>query len=132
MSVSDPIADMLTAIRNANTRSKEKLDVPGSKIKGQILDVFKREGYIQNYKSIEYDQRKSLRIYLKFTEGGKPAIINIRRISKPSLRVYAKKGKIPRVLRGMGVAILSTSRGILTDREARRQNIGGEILCHVW
>ncbi|MBM3252034.1 MAG: 30S ribosomal protein S8 [Candidatus Omnitrophica bacterium] len=132
MTVTDPIANMLTMIRNAITARKETLEVPASKLSEAILDILKEEGYLENYKRIEDKKQGTIKIYLKFDQGKKSAITGLERISRPGLRVYAEKDKIPRVLNGLGLAIISTSKGILTDVEARKQNIGGEVLLYIW
>lgn len=132
MSLSDPIADMLTVMRNANTLSREVVEVPASNAKQEILRVMKDEGYIRNFKMIDQKTHRFLRIYLR-QEGSKEIMMTgLRRISKPGLRVYAPKTRIPKVLGGIGIAILSTSKGVLTDRRARQFQIGGEVLCYVW
>ncbi|MFH1858533.1 MAG: 30S ribosomal protein S8 [Candidatus Omnitrophota bacterium] len=132
MSLTDPIADMLTVIRNANMLLKETAEVPASNLKEEILRVLKEKGYIQNYKTIDQKTRKLFRVYLRQEGSKKSSITGLRRISKPGLRVYAPKNRIPKVLGGIGMAILSTSKGVLTDKEARQQQIGGEVLCYVW
>jgi len=133
MVVTDPIADMLTMIRNASFTKKEKVDVKASKIKENLLKMLKREGYITNYKSIKDNKQGILRVYIKHdTQRGLPAITGLQRISKPGLRIYVTREKIPYVLSGLGTAILSTSKGLLTDKEARKMKTGGEILCYVW
>lgn len=132
MSVTDPIADMLTIIRNASCAGKEKADVRASKLGQRILEILKRENYIQNFKFIKDSGQGVLRVYLRFNKAKKPAITNIKRISKPGLRVYVKQNKIPSVLGGRGIAILSTSCGIFTDNEARQARVGGEVICYVW
>ncbi len=132
MSVTDPLADMFTAIRNASRAKKIKLELPSSKLKLEVLALLKREGYIKNFKYISDKKQGMVRVYLKFKKGDMPAITNIKRISKPSLRVYVPKDKVPRVLRGMGMAIISTSSGILTDAQARSLGTGGEVVCYVW
>lgn len=132
MGVSDPLADMFTVIRNASRTKIDKVEFPSSKLKLEILDVFKREGYIKNYKYIGDERQGVVRVYLKFKKGNTPTITHIKRISKLSLRVYVPKDKIPRVLQGMGMAIISTSSGILTDAQARDQGVGGEVICYVW
>lgn len=132
MSVTDPIADMLTVIRNASRAGKENLESPSSKLKLEILSALKREGYIKNYKQISDNKQGLVKVYLKFKKEKTPAIIGIKRISKPGLRVYVPKSKVPRVLRGMGMAIISTSSGLLTDRQARSRGLGGEVICYVW
>ena len=132
MSLSDPIADMLTVMRNANTLSREVVEVPASNAKQEILRVMKDEGYIRNFKMIDQKTHRFPRIYLR-QEGSKEIMMTgLRRISKPGLRVYAPKTRIPKVLGGIGIAILSTSKGVLTDRRARQFQIGGEVLCYVW
>ena len=131
MSRTDLIADTFTMIRNAIMAKKENLDVPASKRSKDILEILKRENYIDNYKLIEDKKQGILRIYLKYTSKGS-AIRTIKRVSKPGLRIYVKRDKVPRVLRGMGMAIISTSKGILTDKEAKAQGVGGEVIGYVW
>jgi len=131
MSRTDLLADTFTMIRNAIMAKKENLDVPASRMTKSVLEILKRENYIDNYKFIEDKKQGILRIYLKYT-GKKPAIMKIKRVSRPGLRIYTKKAKIPVVLRGKGLAILSTSKGILTDKEAKEKNLGGEILGFIW
>jgi small subunit ribosomal protein S8 len=128
----DPIADMLTRIRNANNRNKELVDIPASVIKENIAVVLKDEGYIKDYHILEKAPQNILRVYLKYAKNGEKVISGIKRISKPGLRVYVKKDEIPRVLGGLGIAVISTSRGIITDKSARQDGIGGEVLCYVW
>ncbi len=132
MSLSDPIGNMLTVIRNANAVSKEKTEVPTSHLKQEILRVLKEEGYIRHFKAVESATQGILRIYLKEEGEKKSPITGLRRISKPGLRVYAPKTRIPKVLGGLGVAILSTSKGVMTDKKARVNQVGGEVLCYVW
>lgn len=132
MSITDPLADMFTMIRNASGAKKENLELPSSKTKLEILNLLKREGYIKSFKHIEDKKQGRVRIYLKLGRENAPAISNIKRISKPGLRVYVSKDKIPHVLRGMGMAIISTSYGLLTGTEARKQGLGGELICYVW
>lgn len=132
MSVTDSIGDMLTIIRNASRAKKEIAEVLGSKLTGEVLRILKKEGYIKNYRKIENKKQGIFRIYLRYRKDKSPFITNLRRISKPGLRVYVKKDKIPYTLRGFGIAILSTSKGVMTDKEARQLNTGGEILCSVW
>jgi len=132
MMVTDPIADLLTRIRNANTARKEKVDVPASKMKQAIVDILKKEGYIRSYRIVDEKGHKVIRIFLKYGPKQEQVITRLERISRPSVRQYANKDHLPRVINGLGIAILSTSRGLMTDREARRQGIGGEILCKVW
>ena len=132
MVMTDPIADFLTRIRNACMANYERVDVPSSKIKMSIAKLLKEEGYISNYKLVKDKRQGILRVYLKYDDKNVPIIGGLERISKPSCRVYVKHDKIPQVLNGYGTAILSTSKGILTDREARKQKLGGELLCKVW
>ncbi len=132
MAISDPIADMLTRIRNAGKAKFNSVDIPGSKLKTELAKVLKDEGYIRNYKFIKDNKQGILRLYLKYSEKGSHNILSLMRISKPSRRVYVKSKDIKPVYNGMGVTILSTSKGIITDKRARKENIGGEILCNVW
>ncbi len=132
MVMTDPIADMLTRIRNANTVYHEKIEMPASKAKKAIAEILKKEGFIRGYEVVEDGRHQTLRIYLKYGPGKQRVITGLRRISKPGLRVYVKKDEIPRVLGGLGIAILSTSRGVMTDKEARKEGLGGEVLCYVW
>lgn len=132
MTMTDPIADMLTRIRNAITVSYETVDIPASRLKVNIAKVLKDEGMIRNYKVLQGEPMKNLRIVLKYDEKGRPVITGLKRVSKPGCRTYAGTDSIPQVLNGYGISILSTSKGLMTDREARKQNLGGEILCSVW
>lgn len=132
MPPSDPIADLLTRLRNANLAKQEKTEIPSSKMKHAIVDILKREGYIRNYRLIDDGPQGTLRVYLKYGAKDERVIHGLERISKPSLRTYVGKDEIPRVLGGLGTCIVSTSRGLLTDRDARQQGIGGELLCRVW
>lgn len=132
MSMSDPIADMLTRIRNAIMVSYDTVDIPSSKLKINVAKLLKSEGFVKNYKIIADKRQGLLRIFLKYDEKGEPVIGGIKRVSKPSRRVYSKGERIPSVLNGFGVNILSTSKGLMTDRQARKMGIGGEILCSVW
>ena len=132
MAISDPIADMLTRIRNAAKAKFNSADVPASKLKTELARVLKDEGYIKNYKFIQDGKQGVLRIYLKYGPGQKATIYGIERVSKPSRRVYTKSKDIQPVYNGMGISILSTSRGIMTDKRARQENVGGEILCNIW
>jgi len=129
--VSDPIADMLTRIRNANKMRHNSLTIPASKLKLEITRVLKDEGFIRNYKYKEDNKQGQLIIYLKYINKEK-TINNLKRISKPGLKVYAKKDEIPRVLGGLGIVILSTSRGIMTGKEALQRHLGGEVICYIW
>lgn len=132
MSMTDPIADMLTRIRNANIVYRDKVDVPGSKIKRSIAEILKEEGYIHDYKWTDDDKQGMLRLYMKYGDRKTRVITGLKRISKPGLRVYVGKGEVPRVLGGLGIAIISTSKGVMSDRQARAQGVGGEVLCYVW
>jgi small subunit ribosomal protein S8 len=132
MTMTDPIADMLTRIRNALKASHEQVDIPSSKIKISIAKVLKAEGYVRNFKIISDGRHRLIRIFLKYDENGVPIIGGVKRVSKPSCRVYAGYDEIPKVLNGYGVNIISTSKGLLTDREARKLRVGGEILCSLW
>lgn len=129
----DTVADMLTRIRNAVNATHEVVDIPASKLKVNIAEVLKKEGYIHSYEVIgDKPTHKSLRINLKYGPRGEKLITGVKKISKPGLRVYSTAQKVPRVLGGLGISIISTSRGLKTDREARKENVGGEILCQVW
>ncbi|HLR02538.1 MAG TPA: 30S ribosomal protein S8 [Virgibacillus sp.] len=132
MVMTDPVADMLTRIRNANMVKHEKLELPASKLKKEIADILKREGFVRDYEFIEDDKQGILRIFLKYGVNKEQVITGIKRISRPGLRVYAKAQEVPRVLNGLGIAIVSTSSGVLSDREARTQAVGGEVLAYVW
>ena len=132
MNITDPIADMLTRIRNAS-RSKHKIvDVPASNIKKSIADILFKEGYIKAYEEIANETQGIIRITLKYDEKGAKVIAGLKRISKPGLRVYANKEELPQVLGGLGIALISTSKGIMTDKKARQEGIGGEVLAYVW
>ena len=131
--LTDPLADMLTRIRNALKAKFEKVDIPSSRLKVSVANLLKREGYIKDFKILSSNNNKKiLRVFLRYDEQNQSTITNIKRVSKPSLRIYARKGNIPSVMSGLGLAILSTSKGVITDREARDFNIGGEVLCFVW
>ncbi len=132
MSQSDPIADMLTFLRNANMVKQEKVDIPASKLKMEIIKIFKNEGFVKNFKLIEDDSKSYIRVYLKYTPNGECVIHNLKRVSKPGLRIYRRKHEIPRIFNGYGTSIISTSKGVLTDKKAREQNVGGEVLCFIW
>jgi small subunit ribosomal protein S8 len=129
---SDPIADLLTRIRNASRAEHEKVDIPASKLKVKITELLKDEGFVKNYRLIEDEKQGVLRVYLKYGAGNEKMISGLVRVSRPGRRVYVGKDKIPTILGGMGVAILSTPRGLLTDRESRKARVGGEVLCYVW
>lgn len=132
MPVTDPIADLLTRIRNAILAKHETTDIPTSKLKWRLAEILKEEGYILNMKLEEEGLRKVIRIFLKYDVGERSALQGLKRISKPGRRVYVPVDQLPRVLDGLGVAVISTSRGVLPDRECRQLNVGGEVLCHVW
>ena|SRR5690242_19620528 len=130
--MTDPVADFLTRVRNAIRAKQQKVDVPASKVKTEIARILKEEGYIANYKATEEYGQKLLRVYLKYGNNNEAAISNLERISKPGCRVYVGRTEIPRVLGGLGINILTTPRGVMTGREARKQGVGGEVLCQVW
>jgi small subunit ribosomal protein S8 len=132
MSLSDPIADMLTRIRNGIMASYDTVDIPTSRLKINVAKILKAEGFIKNYKIMADRRHGTIRVFLKYDEKGAPIISGIKRVSKPSGRVYTKKDKIPVVLNGLGVSILSTPKGVMTDKQARKMGVGGEILCSVW
>jgi small subunit ribosomal protein S8 len=132
MSLTDPVADLLTRIRNAVSARQQKLDVPASKLKMEIARILKEEGYISNFKATEESGRKVLRVYLKYSSSNDAAITNLARVSRPGCRVYVGHTEIPRVLGGLGINILTTPKGVMTGRQARKSGIGGEILCEVW
>ena len=132
MTMTDPIADMLTRIRNANTVKQETVDVPASNIKKEIVRILLEEGFVRGYDVIEDEKQGIIRIQLKYGQAGEKVIQGIKRISKPGMRVYTNAHEIPKVLNGLGIAIISTSKGILTDKQARKENVGGEVICYVW
>lgn len=132
MVMTDPIADMLTRIRNANAVRHESLEIPASKIKKDIAEILKREGFVRDAEVIDDNKQGIIRIFLKYGANDERVITGLKRISKPGLRVYAKSNEIPRVLGGLGIAIISTSQGVMTDKEARQQQVGGEVLAYVW
>ena len=132
MSMTDPISDLLTRVRNANRAFHEKVDVPASKMKQEVVRLIKDEGFIRNFKVIEDNRQGMIRVFLKYGPNRERVINTVQRISKPGCRVYTSAENIPRVLGGLGVAIISTSRGIMTDRQARRAHVGGEVLCYIW
>ena len=132
MNTTDPIADMLTRIRNANSAKFKTVDIPASKMKKSIAEILFNEGYIKSYEEIKNDNQGIIRVSLKYTEKGKKVISGLKRISKPGLRIYASKEELPKVLNGLGIAIVSTSKGVMTDKEARKENLGGEILAYIW
>ena len=132
MHITDPIADMLTRIRNANSAKHDTVDIPASKMKKAIAQILVDEGYINAYKIIDDDKQGVIRVSLKYGEGKSQVITGLRRVSKPGLRIYSNVEDMPKVMKGLGVAIISTSKGIMTDREARKQNVGGEVLAFIW
>ena len=132
MQITDPIADMLTRIRNAGTAKHETVDIPASKIKKAIAEILLEEGYIKGYQLIDDGTQGVIRVTLKYLQGKEKAIQGLRRVSKPGLRVYAGADELPRVLKGLGIAIISTSKGIMTDKKAREAHVGGEVLAFVW
>ena len=132
MQITDPIADLLTRIRNANTVKHETVDCPSSKMKESIVEILANEGYIKGYQIIEDGKQNVIRMTLKYSPSGERVISGLKRVSKPGLRYYASAEEMPRVLKGLGTAIVSTSKGVMTDKEARKEHIGGEVLCFVW
>lgn len=128
----DPISDLLTRVRNGVKSKQRKVDVPASQLKVAIVDIWKKSGFIKNYKLYREEQKGVLRIYLKYAGKGKPLIHGLRRVSKPSLRVYSQAHRLPKVLGGIGVAVVSTSKGIMSDQTAREAKLGGEIICKIW
>jgi small subunit ribosomal protein S8 len=130
--MTDPIADMLTRIRNGSKAKLEKVDIPSSKLKLEIAKILKDEGYIKNLKMVKDRRQGVIRVYLKYTDEEVPVIQGLKRVSRPGCRVYAGNAAIPKVLAGLGVAILSTPKGIQTGKQAKKDNVGGEVLCHVW
>ncbi|MCH5585951.1 30S ribosomal protein S8 [Shimazuella sp. AN120528] len=132
MVMTDPIADMLTRIRNANMVRHESVELPASRVKREIAEILKQEGFIRDAEYIEDSKQGILRIFLKYGTNNEKVITGLKRISKPGLRVYAKSNEVPRVLRGLGIAILSTNKGIITDKVARQQRVGGEVLAYIW
>ena len=132
MVMTDPIADLLTRIRNANIVRHEKLELQASNIKKEVAEILKREGFIRDVEFIEDDKQGIIRIFLKYGSNNERVITGLKRISKPGLRVYAKANEVPKVLNGLGIAIVSTSQGVLSDKEARAKQVGGEVLAYVW
>ena len=132
MNTTDPIADMLTRIRNANSAKFKTVDIPASKMKKAIAEILFNEGYIKSYGEISNENQGIIRVSLKYTEKGKKVISGLRRISKPGLRIYAAKDELPKVLNGLGIALISTSKGIMTDKQARAAGVGGEVLAYIW
>ncbi|MDY6083771.1 MAG: 30S ribosomal protein S8 [Dialister sp.] len=132
MVTTDPIADMLTRIRNANDAYHEKVDMPASRVKSDMLQILKDEGFIRAVEPVEVNGHKELRVVLKYGANREKVIKGLKRISKPGLRIYANKEELPKVLGGLGVAIISTSKGIMTDKKARKEGLGGEVLAYIW
>ncbi len=132
MVMTDPIADMLTRIRNANMVRHEKLEIPASKLKREIAEILKREGFVRDVEFVEDTKQGILRVFLKYGANNERVITGLKKISKPGLRVYAKADEVPRVLNGLGIAIVSTSNGVITDKEARQKQVGGEVIAYVW
>lgn len=132
MTMTDPIADMLTRVRNANTVKHETVDIPASNIKKEMARILLEEGYVNGYDVVEDGKQGLIRLQMKYSREGERVITGLRRISKPGMRVYADKNNVPKVLNGLGISIISTSNGILTDKQARKQGVGGEVLCYVW
>lgn len=130
--ITDPVADLLTRIRNAARAGHEQVEIPGSRLKLEIVKILAQEKFIRGYQFISDEKQGILRVFLKYGPKREPILSDLKRVSKPGLRVYAPSSEIPRVMNGMGIAILSTSRGLLPDRECRRQHVGGEVLCYVW
>ncbi|MDR2860413.1 MAG: 30S ribosomal protein S8 [Elusimicrobiota bacterium] len=130
--ITDPIADMFVRIRNANAKLHEKVDIPSSKVKVEIVRILKDEGYIMNYKNIEDHKQGVLRVYLKYLPNGKSALQGIKRVSKSSIRIYKGYENMPKTVGGLGVTIVSTSKGLLTDKQARKEKVGGEVLGYIW
>ena len=132
MHITDPIADLLTRIRNASTAKHPSVDIPASKLKKAISDILVEEGYVKGVQLIEDDKQGVIRVTLKYTETGAPVITGLRRVSKPGLRIYTNCEEMPKVMKGLGTAIISTSKGVMTDKAARKENVGGEVLAFVW
>ncbi len=131
MPVTDPISDFLTRVRNASRARKLRVDIPASKVKKNLAEILKAQKFINDYSVVEDNKQNILRVELKYTNGS-PAINGLRKISKPGLRVYKKSDEIPKVLNGLGIAVVSTSQGLLTDKQARKQAVGGEVVCYIW
>ena len=131
MSLNDPISNLLTIIRNGIQVQKETVDIPASKLIGQILEIFKGDGYIEDFRLLQDSTQGTYKVYLKY-EKKKPSIVGLKRISRPGLRVYSKSDQVPRVLNGLGTAVISTSKGVMNDREARKLKVGGEVVCYIW
>lgn len=132
MVMTDPIADFLTRIRNANMVMHEKVEIPASKTKFALAEILKNEGFVKDYEQIEDGKQGIIRVYLKYGPNREKVISGLKRISKPGLKVYCKRDEVPKVLGGLGIAIISTSKGIMTDKDARKNGLGGEVICYVW
>jgi small subunit ribosomal protein S8 len=132
MSMTDPVSDLLTRIRNATSVRHDRMDVPASKMKLEIAKILKQEGYIRTFKMIEEGPQGTIRIYLKYADDGEPVIHGLRRVSRPGRRVYRGVSELPKVRNGLGVAVISTNRGVVTDEQARGLQVGGEVLCEIW
>ena len=132
MVVTDTIADMLTRIRNANAMRYQEVSIPASNLKISLAKILKEEGFIEDYKLVSDDVQGTILVTLKYGQNKERVITGLKRISKPGLRVYAKAGEVPKVLNGLGIAVISTSHGVMTDKEARKENLGGEVLCYIW
>ena len=132
MQITDPIADMLTRIRNANTQKHESVEIPASNLKKAIVQILLDEGYIKSFTVTEDGKQGVIKVVLKYTEDKAPVITGLRRVSKPGLRIYSDVENLPKVMKGLGIAIISTSKGVMTDRQARNENVGGEVLAYIW
>ena len=132
MTMTDPIADMLTRIRNANTAGHPTVEIPASKMKKSIAGILKEEGYIEDFEVIDDNKQGMIKVVLKYGEGKTPVIKGLRRVSKPGLRIYSNVEDLPKVMKGLGIAIISTSKGVMTDCQARKENVGGEVLAFIW
>lgn len=132
MVMTDPIADLLTRVRNANTAMKQTVEVPASNMKKGLAEIFKQEGFIKEVEYVEDGKQGVIRMYLKYGNNKEKVITGLKRISKPGLRVYVNKDEVPKVLGGLGIAVISTSQGLMTDKEARKNGLGGEVICYVW
>jgi len=132
MGMTDPVADVLTRVRNGSKAGKRWVDVPASKLKRELARILAEEHYITNFRYTEDDKQGMIRVFLRYDEHEKPIIQGIKRVSKPGLRIYSNASKLPRVLNGLGVAIISTSSGVMTDRDARKKGVGGEVICYIW
>ena len=132
MVMTDPVADLLTRVRNANMVHHEKVEIPASKMKKAIAEIFKSDAYIREFEFIDDGKQGIIRVYLKYGPNKEKVITGLKRISKPGLRVYAKKDEVPKVLSGLGTAVISTSKGVMADKDARQQGLGGEVICYIW